>query len=333
MGPSSTATKQNSSSGAGATASVASSSNNGATNKDEMSIGSQESISPRWITPEENKKKGVHLIHWVGVLRDDIMVAEYMSEDNNKILQMSRRFLKKPTPSPAKNKDASNSPSKGGGNSNAAIVGGMGNVNPDDVPKIDWEFKTYAVQSQRRMVHAIKFFVYEKLPLKPGARAKLHGLQSQAFLNNESVRIIEYNESTGKYLIRPSIPLPEAQKLATTGMLIVDGKNLIAPEQDKLIWTFAALYDGKKVTQNLAQQFIEKIILIVEGLKTMDDTWHKGTEMSCQELFGPILQAQMEAFVTTPEENALDSSLEHCKSVIQQNMKIVLGQANASCGV
>lgn len=262
------------------------------------------------------------MIHWAGVIRDDTMVAEYMTEENNKILQMSRRFLKKPTPASPKKDDK-----------NASTAGGMATVNPDEVPKVDWEFKTYAVQSQRRMVHAIKFFVYEKLPLKPGARAKLHGLQSQAFLNNESVRIIEYNESNGKYLIRPSIPLPEAQKLATTGMLIVDGKNLIAPEQEKRIWTFAALYDGKKMTQNLAQQFIEKIILIVEGLKTMDDAWSKGTEMSCQDQFGPILQAQMESFANTPEENALDATLEYCKSVIQQNMKIVLGEANASCNV
>lgn len=292
--------------------------------KDEMSIGSQESISPRWITPEENKRKGPHVLHWAGVLRDDVMLAEYSSEDNNKLLQMSRRFLKKPTPK--KNEDSKKAP-----NSPSAIGGGMANVNPDDVPKVDWEFKTYAVQSQRRMVHALKFYVYEKLPLKPGARAKLINLQQQSFLNNESVRIIEYNENNGKYLIRPSIPLPEAQKLATTGMLIVDGKNLIAQEQEVRIWTFAALYDGKKMSQNVACQFIEKIILIVEGIKTMDEvTWNQGKEMSCQSTFGPILQAQVETFSNIGEENALDSSLEYCKQVVQNNMKIVLGEANAS---
>lgn len=290
--------------------------------KDEMSIGSQESISPRWITPEDNKKKDI-VLHWAGVARDDVMLAEYSTEDNSKLLQMSRRFLKKPTP---KKDDAK----KGLGP--ALIGGGMATVNQDDAPKVDWEFKTYAVQSQRRMVHAVKFFVYEKLPLKPGARAKLTGLQQQSFLNNESVRVIEYNENNGKYLIRPSIPLPEAQKLATTGMLIVDGKNLIAQEQDIQIWTFAALYDGKKMSQNVACQFIEKIILIVEGIKTMDEvTWRQGKEMSCQSTFGPILQAQMETFSNIGEENALDSSLEYCKQVVQNNMKIVLGQATASC--
>jgi hypothetical protein len=297
----------------------------GAPIKDEMSIGSQESISPRWITPEENKKKGEHILHWAGVLRDDIILAENSTEENNKILQMSRRFLKKPTPKNGSSNNSTSTPTSPG-----AAVAGVGS-NTEDIPKVDWEFKTYAVQSQRRMVHAVKFFVYEKLPLKPGARAKLHGLQSQAFLNNESVRIIEYNQKNGKYLIRPSIPLPEAQKLATTGMLIVDGKNLIAPEQDVLVWTFGALYDGKKMTQNMACQFIEKILLIVEGLKSMEyDLWHTGNEMSCQEQFGPILEAQMEHFSSVNDDNALDSTLEYCKTVVQNNLKIVLGQANAS---
>ena len=153
--------------------------------KEEMSIGSAESLSPRWITPDKKNHNGPGNIHWAGVLRDDTMLAEFMSEDNPKIMQISRRFLKKKE------------------------------------PRVDWEFKTYAVQSQRRMVHAIKFYVYEKIPLKAGARAKLQNLKQQTFLNNASVRIIEYNANTEKYLIRPSIPLPEAQKLATTGMLIV----------------------------------------------------------------------------------------------------------------
>lgn len=281
--------------------------------KDELSLGSQESISPRWA---ENKPTGNERtnIHWAGVLRDDTLVAEFSTEDHNpKIMQMSRRFLKKKSAS----KDA---PSASASTS----------TSDDEGPKIDWEFKTYAVQSQRRMVHAVKFFLYEKLPLEPGARARLHGLTKQAFLNNESVRVIEYNSKTGKYLIRPSIPTAEAQKLATTGMLIVDGKNLIATEQKVRVWTFAALYDGKRISQNVACQFIEKIILIVEGLKTMDEAWNVGGEMSCQEQFGPILKQQMEQFAA-PENLALDSTLEYCNQVIQQNMKIVSGTASASC--
>jgi hypothetical protein len=110
----------------------------------------------------------------------------------------------------------------------------------------------------------------------------------------------------------------------------VDGKNLIAQEQEVRVWTFAALYDGKKMIQNVACQFIEKMILITEGLKTMDDNWQKGGEMSCQEQFGPILKAQMELF-RNPEEVALDTSLDYCTQIIQQNMDIVSGQASASC--
>lgn len=279
-------------------------------NKDNMSIGSAESLAPRWVSPTSesggaknannlgspssnssssspsNKHQQYSNIHWVGVLRDDTMLAEYCNEpDNPKILQMSRRFLKSKT------------------------------------PKVDWEFKTYAVQSQRRMVHAVKFYIYDKVPLAPGARAKLVNLKAQAFLNGESVRIIEYQASTNKYLIRPSIPLPEAQKLATTGMLVVHAKNLVATEQDVRVWTFAVLYDGKRLTQNVACQFMEKILTISENFRSTDE-WLLGSEMSCQGIFAPILASQMDQFMI-PAAASIDESLEYTKELIEQNIEIV----------
>jgi hypothetical protein len=270
-----------------------SSSNNttATTTKDNMSIGSAESLAPRWVSPDGNHKYEPSNIHWCGVLRDDTMLAEFCNEpDNPKILQMSRRFLKKKE------------------------------------MKVDWEFKTYAVQSQRRMVHAIKFQIYDKVPLEPGARAKLQNLVKQNFLNGESVRIIEYNPSTDKYLIRPSIPLPEAQKLATTGMLIVDSKHLIAAEQKVRVWTFAVLYDGKKMSQNTACQFLEKILVITDNFRTTDE-WIKGSEMSCQAVFAPILQSQMEQFMI-PEAMSIDESLEYTKELIQKNTEIIANQSS-----
>jgi hypothetical protein len=193
-------------------------------------------------------------------------------------------------------------------------------------PKVDWEFKTYAVQSQRRMVHAIKFYIYEKVPLAPGARAKLHGLKAQTFLNGESVRIIEYQLSTDKYLIRPSIPLPEAQKLATTGMLVVSANNLVAAEQEVRVWTYAVLYDGKKMTQNIACQFMEKILMISDNFRKTEE-WLQGSEMSCQGVFGPILCSQMEQFMI-PEAVSIDESLEYTKALIEKNMDILSSQSS-----
>lgn len=283
-------------------------------NKDNMSIGSAESLAPRWVSPDaanggssgigaagfgansaatSTQQQQQHSnIHWVGVLRDDTMLAEYCNEPNNpKILQMSRRFLK------------------------------------NKAPKVDWEFKTYAVQSQRRMVHAVKFYIYDRVPLAPGARAKLVNLQAQTFLNGETVRIIEYQQTTDKYLIRPSIPLPEAQKLATTGMLVVNAKNLVAQEQEIRVWTMAVLYDGKKLSQNIACQFMEKILLISESFRTTD-AWLLGGEMSCQTTFAPILCSQMEQFML-PAAVSIDESLEYSKELIERNMDIVSGQSSS----
>jgi len=266
-----------------------------------MSIGSAESLAPRWISPGGVKGGAAGAgggpsepqnIHWVGVLRDNTMLAEYCNEpENTKIMQMSRRLLKKKE------------------------------------PKVDWEFKTYAVQSQRRMVHAVKFFIYEKVPLQAGARAKLTGLNQQSFLNGESVRIIEYQRSTDKYLIRPSIPLPEAQKLATTGMLVVAAKNLVAAEQQIRVWTIAVLYDGKKLNQNVACQFVEKILVISENFRNTDE-WLLGAEMSAQSVFAPILQSQMAQFDIS-ECRSIDESLDYSKELIEKNMDIVSGQSTS----
>jgi hypothetical protein len=318
--------------------------------KDNMSIGSAESLAPRWVSPEggvgilggagagagastdaaatgqtaPSRSQNPHHqpvanIHWVGVLRDDTMLAEYCNEpDNPKILQMSRRFLKSNPPNNSKSKlgsaqkNATNVPSKAAAAAAAA----------SPPAKVDWEFKTYAVQSQRRMVHAIKFIVWEKVPLAPGARAKLIHLQAQSFLNGESVRIIEYQASTEKYLIRPSIPLPEAQKLATTGMLVVHSKNLLGPpEQEVRYWTVAVLYDGKRLTQNMACQFMEKILLISETFRKSDE-WVLGSEMSCQSSFAPILASQMAQF-EIPAAASIDESLEYTKDLIAKNRDIL----------
>jgi hypothetical protein len=261
--------------------------------KDNMSIGSAESIAPRWVSPD-SKRKDPMKIHWVGVLRDDTLLSEYCNEpDNPKILQMSRRFLKK-------NKEST---------------------------KVDWEFKTYAVQSQRRMVHAIKFRIYDKIPLGVGARAKLVNLASHSFLNGECVRILEYQRQTNKYLIRPSIPLPDIQKIATTGMLVVHAKNVVAAEQEVRVWTFAALYDGKKLTQNTACQFMERLLVISENFRGSDEWW-MGGEMSCQSQFGPILTQQVEQFCEMPEHASIDDSLDYSKHIIDENMDIVSSRSS-----
>lgn len=260
-----------------------------------MSIGSAESLAPRWVSPA-GKRKEPEKIHWVGVLRDETLLAEYCNEpDNPKILQMSRRFLKKSS--------------------------------TQQQTKVDWEFKTYAVQSQRRMVHAIQFRIFDKVPLASGARAKLRDLKAHTFLNGECVRVLEYQRNTNKYLVRPSIPLPEIQKIATTGMLVVHSDNLVAAEQSVRVWKFAALYDGKRITQNTACQFLERLLVISENFRSHSDEWWMGGEMSCQSTFQPILEQQVEQFCGNPEHASIDDSLEYSKKIIDANMDIVSSQS------
>jgi hypothetical protein len=143
----------------------------------------------------------------------------------------------------------------------------------------------------------------------PGARAKLQHLQAQTFLNGETVRIIEYNPNTQKYLIRPLIPLPEAQKLATTGMLVVHAKNLVplqlpTPNNGGYhTYTFAALYDGKQLTQNLACQFLEKIIILSEHFRSSSSSSSSNSNSS-----------NTTEPTTTLSSSSLSSSLVHPKS-------------------
>jgi hypothetical protein len=121
--------------------------------------------------------------------------------------------------------------------------------------------------------------VYEKVPIEPGTRAVLQGLQKQSFLNDVSIHVIEYMESSDRYLIRPCISLEDAQKIATTGTMIVDSKNLLCAEQEVRIWTFACLYSGSQPQQHsdqdLACSFLEKILVIAQPFCVTSE-WQQG---------------------------------------------------------
>jgi hypothetical protein len=174
-------------------------------------------------------------------------------------------------------------------------------------------------------VRGVKFHVYERLPLPVGARARLDGLEFQTFLNGQTVRIIEYDANTNKYMIRPTVPLPEHQKLSTTGKLIVKASHLtpVQPQDNTWrVWTFACLYDNDRVQQKTACLFIEKIVMIAEAFRGTDE-WKTGKDLSCQELFAPILQAQMEHFQNENDATEfLDDSMEFTKSIVQRNVEI-----------
>ena len=81
-----------------------------------MELSKEENVSSRWVSPD--KADDSHNILWVSVARDGVILAE-VGTDNPKIQKASRRLLKKQ-------------------------------------PKTGWDFYTYAIESQRRLVQAVK---------------------------------------------------------------------------------------------------------------------------------------------------------------------------------
>jgi len=138
------------------------------------------------------------------------------------------------------------------------------------------------------------------------------------------VRVIEYYPETDKYLIRPTIPLSDEEKLSTTGQLIVKSQHLVTdPPQERFVWTFALLYDGNQLTQTQASSFVEKIIMISDDFRRTQDEWRLGESLACQKSFGPILQHQIEQFHLLGPEDFHDQSLDFSQEMVAANINIM----------
>lgn len=194
-------------------------------------------------------------------------------------------------------------------------------------PKTTWDYHTYTIVSQsqkyKRLVQTCKFSMYELLPLKVNARAKLRGLKSHTFLNGRAVRVVEYQANKDKYLIRPTIPLE--QKISNNGRLLVHADNIEA-EQKVRVWSFACLFDGSIMDKESAALFVEKIMILAETFRETSE-WREGEEMSAQSVFGPILEVQMEQFQYTATLETLDQSMEFSSKIAETNIRIEEDQA------
>jgi hypothetical protein len=241
-----------------------------------------ESISPRWAGSKEDAET-FNLIHWVGVTRDNTLMAFYGTQDS-KISKIADRLLKKEA-------------------------------------KTGWDYYTYAVQSQKRLVHAVKFHIYERRAFPVGKRVKLRGLAHNTFLNGMAVRILEYHPDTDKYLIRPTIPLPEERKLSSTGQLLVKSEHLLAETtwDDYIVWSFCAVFNGKKLKETDICTFVEKLVFLSEEFRATD-AWKQSGKMSCQTEFGPILKAQIDLFCEMGREAFHDHSLELSNEIVAHNL-------------
>ncbi len=70
--------------------------------------------------------------------------------------------------------------------------------------KIGWNFVSYAIK-KNRIIHGVKFHVYQKIPFKPGSYVILHNFcqsRNHAHLNGLLATVIEYLETKDKYLIK-----------------------------------------------------------------------------------------------------------------------------------
>eukprot|EP00977_Amphora_coffeiformis_P021557 scaffold9477_cov197-Amphora_coffeaeformis.AAC.7 len=229
-------------------------------------------------------------ILWSGIARDGVILCEAQGEPDPKIPQAGRKL----------------------------ITGS---------PKATWDYHTYTIVSQsqkyKRLVQTCKFSLYELVPLKVNARAKLRGLKSHTFLNGRAVRIVEYQAEKNKYLIRPTIPLE--QKISNNGRLLVHADNIEA-EQKVRVWTFACLFDGSIMDKESAALFVEKIMVLAETFRETEE-WRDGEDLSAQSVFGPILEVQMEQFQYTATLETLDQSMEFSAKITEKNIVIEQDQA------
>lgn len=229
-------------------------------------------------------------ILWSGISRDGVLLCEANGEDDAKIPQAGHKLI-------------------------------------TSSPKTTWDYHTYTIVSQskkyKRLVQTCKFNMYELIPLKVNARAKLRGLKQHTFLNGRAVRIVEYQAKKDKYLIRPTIPLE--QKISNNGRLLVNAANIEA-EQKIRIWTFACLFDGSIMDKQSAALFVEKIMVLAETFRETPE-WQEGETMVAQPIFGPILEVQMEQFQYTATLETLDQTMEFSKNVSEENVRIEEDQA------
>jgi hypothetical protein len=241
------------------------------------------------VTTSKSWPSGNRIL-WSGISRDGVLLCEAAGEPDPKIPQAGRKLM-------------------------------SGKATPT------WDYHTYTIVSQsqkyKRLVQTCKFCLYELVPLKVNARAKLRNIQMYPFLNGRTVRIVEYQAKKNKYLIRPTIPLE--QKISNNGRLLVHANNIDA-EQKIRVWTFACLFDGSIMEKSSAALFCEKIMVLAETFRETPE-WLEGADLAAQSVFGPILEVQMEQFQFTATLETLDQSMEVSTKIAETNKAIEEDQA------
>mmetsp|Transcript_570 Transcript_570/g.1087 ORF Transcript_570/g.1087 Transcript_570/m.1087 type:complete len:228 (-) Transcript_570:233-916(-) len=97
-----------------------------------------------------------------------------------------------------------------------------------------------------------------------------------------------------------------------------------AEDADKiLIWTFCAVYDSKRTSEECVKAFLTKIVYVTEALREMP-WWREGTVLSAQPSFAPTLQQQMESAEQNGKLSMLNQHVEETKAIMASNIENIL---------
>ncbi|KAL7536425.1 hypothetical protein ACHAXR_011973 [Thalassiosira sp. AJA248-18] len=90
-----------------------------------------------------------------------------------------------------------------------------------------------------------------------------------------------------------------------------------------IIWTFCAVYDSKKTTEECVKAFLTKILYVTEPFRGMP-WWREGEVLSAQPSFAPTLQQQMESAEQDGRMAMLNQHVDETKAIMASNIENIL---------
>jgi hypothetical protein len=95
-------------------------------------------------------------------------------------------------------------------------------------------------------------------------------------------------------------------------------------EGGMITWVFAVVYRCNTVTKRQVQSWLEKIVVITESFRDLDDTWRRGGNMAAQRQFAPILLQRMQEVTYYGKMALLEEQLESTKLMMERNIEVLL---------
>lgn len=251
-------------------------------------------------TPETEEKDQGPAILWCGVSRDGVLLAEHLT-----LPEASKAALKLLQEPPNSGWDfvpisASSTASSGSSSAEDQIT---------STSSSDWK--------------GCKIQIFQRNPIPAGQRVKVRGLKEHAFMNGQSVRIQEYRPETDKYVCKPTIPLTDRQDLHQS-ILLFKARNIVPqkkqPGKQYTIFTFGCVYNEKRITKDSVCAFLEKLLVLSEAFR---EAWMECGKLQAQEIFGAMIEAQIELYDSLGPEAFEDQNLSFAETFISKNIDLL----------